>query len=181
MYPIFGLVGPSGSGKTTIILELLKQFPDQLAVIKSLTTRPRRGPEDDVFYDFISPKEMEQKKSAGLLFSISEYAGNAYAFDYKKTTEIVQKKCGIQALVESSFKQIRSAGFELNIIKIIPKGEIDQRSKEREREDAERSAVLYTPALRVINAFEEDGLKTAVSTIAEYTNKILKTYLTNSK
>lgn len=169
MHPILGFVGPSGVGKTTLMLELLNHVPDKVIPLKSLTTRPRRGPEDDVFYTFTTKEDIQARKQTGKIFSFSEYAENFYAFDREQVDKTLNEKIGLQALVENSLDQIHQAGYELIIIKVVPKGKIDQRSKEREIADIERAQTThYTPDLIVENSFEPNGLQEATQTILTF-------------
>lgn len=169
MFPIVGLVGPSGSGKSTIITEAIKQIPDLAAPLVSTSTRPRRGPEDDVYYEFVTQAEIEHRIRQGRAINISQYAGNTYIYDREVINEILNKRCGLNAVVESSLEPIKQAGYKLLIVKVIPAGKIDQRSEERIKADAERAKLEYTPNLIIENNFTDaNGLEKAVKQLVQF-------------
>jgi guanylate kinase len=73
------LVGPAGSGKTTIVERLIKQFPKDLTLSVSVTSRPPRPQEiDGVHYHFVSPEEFKAKLAKGEFFESEEVHGNHY-------------------------------------------------------------------------------------------------------
>lgn len=175
MFPIIGLVGPSGSGKSTIITEAIKQVPDLATPLISTSTRPRRGPEDDIYYEFVTQTEIEHRIHQGRAINISQYAGNTYIYDREVINEILNRRCGLNAIVESSLEPIKQAGYKLLIVKVIPVGKIDQRSEERIKADAERAKLEYTPDLIVENHFhDEHGLENAVTKLVEFIKQSAK-------
>jgi dTMP kinase len=84
---IFMFVGNSGSGKSTLELELVNQYPHLFSRVVSYTTRPidkvNRKEIDGLHYNFISLKEFEKMKSAGMFIQYTEYGGNYYASAYE--------------------------------------------------------------------------------------------------
>lgn len=166
MQPIIGLVGPSGSGKTTLIKEMLKRFPKKLAALKSLTTRPRRDADDKLFYDFISEKDMREKDRNNELIQISEYAGNLYGNDLMKTTELLQNKAGICALVEQGVKNFQEAGFNVIIVKILPEGGRISEDEARRSADTTRAQENLEADFEIVNSFSPGGLGRAMDDLA---------------
>lgn len=166
MRPIVGLVGPSGSGKTTLIEAMVKRFPERVGIFKSLTTRPRRGPEDDVNYDFVSADEMRKLEADGRLIQISEYAGNLYANDRRHADELLSKKIGICALVEQGVRNLQNAGYNVIVVKIVPEGGPGHRDEAREQADAERAKNGLSADFEIVNSFASGGLDAAIEEMA---------------
>lgn len=174
-YPFIGLVGPSGSGKTTLITEAIRHLPEHVAIMRSTTTRPRRGPEDDASYEFIARDEMLTRNEQGRLVNVSEYAGNLYAFDRDILNQTLQQRIGIQALVESAIDPLRDAGYDLRIVRIMPIGDIDQRSDARTTADKHRQALFsYTPDKIIENHFQQGGKEHAVETFLTYLRHLIQ-------
>ena len=162
MNHFFGFFGPSGAGKSTLLLELVRNLPDRLGIIKSLTTRARRGPEDDVFYRFISKEDLEAKRTNGTLLQVSEYAENFYANDKIEIDQLLEMKHGLMAIVEEGVKNFREAGYHVTIIRIIPKGNPQLNDEARANADATR-AKLHLPAdFELINDFAPGGKEAAL-------------------
>lgn len=71
------LLGETGAGKTTIANELIARAP-QVRRLKSVTTRSSRGPEDELWYDFVTTDAFDQMLGEGGLCEHTEYGNNAY-------------------------------------------------------------------------------------------------------
>lgn len=175
MRTIFGLVGSSGAGKTTLILEIVKRFHDAVAIVKSLTTRPKRGPEDDAFYDFVTVEELRQREKDGRLIQVSEYAGNLYANDRQELDALLKEKFGINALVEDGVNNLRRGGYNVTVIKVLPvhnagHTSVDPPNVIKERQDADRKrAQANLPADFILNnSFEPGGKEKAIERLAKY-------------
>lgn len=166
--PFVGLIGPSGSGKTTLITEALKQLPNQIRMMKSVTTRPRRGPEDDLSYEFVTREDMLARRDAGHLVNFSEYAGNFYGFDRRVLDETLAHHAGLQAIVESAVEPIRAGGYTLCIVRIIPEGIINQRSSDRAHADQARAKEHIEADLILHNRFEPGGLAMSTQTFIAF-------------
>jgi guanylate kinase len=166
MHPIIGLVGPSGSGKTTLIEAMLARFPERVAILKSLTTRPRRGPEDDPNYDFVSVEEMRRMERNGELVQVSEYAGNLYAHSRKHLDELLENRIGICALVEQGVRNLRNAGYDVKVIKITPHGG-EAKSEARAEADIKRAKDDIKADFEIVNSFEPGGLERAERDFAD--------------
>lgn len=162
MHSILGILGPSGAGKSTLILELLKRYPEQIGILKSLTTRAKREPEDELFYDFTTTADMLKRRDAGKLIQISEYAGNYYANDREITDALLGTKVGIMAIVEQGIRNFRNAGYDVKIIKIIPHRYHETSDEIRRRADEERAKLKLQPDKELVNSFEPGGKEKAV-------------------
>jgi guanylate kinase len=167
MRPIIGLVGPSGSGKSTLINEMIRRFPDRIALKKSLTTRPKRNEEDELSYFFVTVEELRRREAIGQLVQVSEYAGNFYADDRVYLDGLLSERAGAGALVEQGILNLRNAGYQVIIIRIVPEqAETGREDKERERADAERAKLTLPADITIVNAFTPGGLEKACQDLA---------------
>ncbi|MDD2785679.1 MAG: ATP-binding cassette domain-containing protein [Patescibacteria group bacterium] len=175
MHPILTLVGPSGSGKSTLIKALIAKYPDRVEITRSLTTRPKRNEEDDLFYTFTTPEDIKRRQAEGKLTHYAEYAGNLYATDREELTKILNHKIAIAALVEDGVRSLRKAGFEVVVIKIRPqttdnrRQELEVRGDEerRRKADRERAQTDLEADYEIVNSFETGGLERAIGELEE--------------
>jgi guanylate kinase len=172
MYPIIGLVASSGAGKSTLIMELLQRYP-KLAIVKSFTTRERRGIDDDFFYEFITNDELRQKEADGDLTHVSEYAGCHYTNDKTYLNKLLEEKVGIAALVESGVRFLREAGYKVYMIKVKPESHQESGDVKRLMADKEREAESLKPDLEVINSHSPGGKGKAIDQISEFLDTII--------
>ncbi len=172
MYPIIGLVAPSGAGKSTLIMEVLQRYP-KLAIVKSFTTRPRRGMDDDLFYEFITKDELREKENSGVLTHVSEYAGNYYTNDKKYLNELLKQKVGITALVESGVRFLREAGYQVYVIKIVPEAHKESCDVKRLIADKERQNESLPADLKVVNSHQPGGKGKAVEDICKFIDTVV--------
>lgn len=169
MHPIIGLVGPSGSGKSTLIQEMTRMYP-AVKIAKSLTTRPKRGAEDDLFYDFISLPRLRAMEAEGRLTHVSEYAGNYYTNDRLYLDSLLKDYYGIAALVESGVGYLRQAGYTIKVVKIKPLAYTLTSDAERLKADELRAANSIKADLEIVNSFEPGGLDRSVKVLSEFIN-----------
>ena len=169
MNTIFALVGSSRSGKSTLMKEVLGLIPDRVGIIKSFTTRAKRNTEeDDLFYDFLSLAEFEQKKADNAFAECIEHAGNFYGYEYATIDAVLAHKHGICAVVEYALPDLVRAGYSVAPIKITPINSeaicsaFYAQHTERENADAERAKIPVQFSGGIINSFEPGGKEKAV-------------------
>ena len=82
---------PSGGGKTSLCKALLDQYPDQLRVSRSVTTRkPRDHEVSGVHYDFVSQDEFNERKQKGEFVETALVHGNWYGTSKAQVEEALQ-------------------------------------------------------------------------------------------
>lgn len=168
MHPIIGFVGPSGAGKTTLMMELLRRMPERVGLVRSITTRPSRGPEDDMVFDRGARNDINRLRAEGHLFQISEYAGNVYANDRRSVDALLKNKIGMMAIVEQGVLNFRSAGYDVRIVRIVPRDNPAQTDQRRANADAERAHSGLSADLEVVNSFKPGGLEEALHQLTDF-------------
>lgn len=94
MYDVIVISGFSGSGKGTLVKQLVKSHKD-LKVIKSYTTRKKRGLDDD--YVFVSKEEFMEKANNDFFLEWNEYGSEFYG---TPRNEIIEKDGKLPVLLE---------------------------------------------------------------------------------
>ncbi|MFH1620957.1 MAG: hypothetical protein ABIB04_02635 [Patescibacteria group bacterium] len=173
MYKLIVFIGPTGAGKSSLMLELVRNLSDRLAIIKSLTSRPRRGSEDDHFYQFVSREEIEKRKTEGRIFQVTEYAENFYANDKQDMDRLLNSKYGLIALVEESIACFKDAGYDLIVVRIKPKNNPGVLDAIRTAEDTKHAAVPVKTDLELVNSFKPGGREQAIRQLFEFIHKTL--------
>jgi guanylate kinase len=167
MNPIIGLVGPSGSGKSTLIRTLVASHPEELDISKSLTSRAKRGDEDELFYDFTSVEDIRERQRKGQLTHYAEYAGNLYATDRNDLNRILSSKMAIAALVEDGVRSLQKAGYSVIVIKVRPAGYQETADVARKVADQKRAETDLKANFEIINSFEPGGLENSINKLEE--------------
>ena len=73
------LSGPSGCGKDTIISKVLDHLTGEAFLSVSMTTRERRGTEQDgVDYYFVTPEQFRENVENDLMLEYAQYGANFY-------------------------------------------------------------------------------------------------------
>ncbi len=171
LFPVIALIGESGGGKTSIIHAAIKELPDRLEVIKSLTTRPMRGADDLLNYDLVTHEEFERREKAGRLLQSVEAFGNRYGTDREYVNDILSKKIGIFVMVEEGIRQYQEAGYNVRVVRVIPKGHTPRGG--REDEDKKRKSAFGLNAdLTIVNEFVPEGFEKAVHGLVSYVQSI---------
>lgn len=173
MHTFIAIVATSGAGKSTLILNMLERFVKRLAIVKSLTTRPSRGVEDEPFYDIVSREEFERRRAAGRILQSVEYAGHLYGNDREHVDVVLRDRVGISALIESSVPTFRSLGYRVSVVKIVPaEGGLD-RGSERRIADAEQAKTDLAADLLLVNSFASGGKEHACDELATFVTSLL--------
>ena len=172
-HKLFAFVGPSGSGKTTLIKELIRAFSDEFEECISLTTRPRRGPEDDKFYRFITPDKLREKQEAGKLIQQVEYAGNFYANDRDLTDRQLKRSHCVMALTEQGVKNFIDAGYDVIVIRILPRGYEATSDEQRLQADQDRAKMSIPVHIEILNSFAPGGLESATVELKRLIKRII--------
>lgn len=170
--PIFAIVGPSGCGKTTLIERMIERYPDNLGVVRTVTTRNRREGEDDTHYQFVSDEEFTSLVLHGRLIQNGKtsYAGHYYDNDRLEIEELLALQFGICAWIESTVTLFRELGYSVFMVRVTPSGaNYMNRSSTRKVEDNARENIGPVPDKVIVNSFDEkDGLDVASDILASY-------------
>lgn len=109
------LAGPSGGGKTTVMNELLKSNTD-FELVRSATTRERRGDGNDGEYIYLSRNEFLLRCENGEMLEFTEYGGNLYGTPYSEIERISGSgKTPILILDLSGVKTLRTRILDFGI------------------------------------------------------------------
>lgn len=168
MYPLFTLVGPTQSGKTSIINGQLVRFPSAIEVVKSITTREPRDPDDELHYRFITFDEVDTIIKEGRLLQGIMYDGHFYGNDRDDVTRVLSRSCGINAMVEEAVMIFRRKHVDVRVIKNVPTGDWgSKRSQARQWSDRIREAAYsdVPQNLTVLNRFP-GGLADTIDRVA---------------
>lgn len=184
---LFVISAPSGAGKTTIIKELRKLHPELKFSVSATTRTKRWGENEGKDYYFISKEEFERRITANEFIEWEEVHGNYYG-----TLKSEVEKCitsGVNMLFDVDVKgalSIKKQFPECTTIFInAPKEDIINRLKSRNTESDDEvnkriarmeMELTYKDKFDFIveNKSDMDGLKSAVNTIIEIINKLIK-------
>lgn len=166
MHKIIAFVGPSRSGKSTLIRGLAELYPDRVCELKSLTTRPRRGPEDDATFDFTTPEEFKRLIAEKRLVQWVEYAENFYGNDRDVLDAQLQNRHGLLAMTEHGVKNFTEAQYTLFVIRVVPVGYTPTHVAARRAEDLLRSSAAIPVNFSLANYFCPGGLDRTKKSLA---------------
>jgi molybdopterin-guanine dinucleotide biosynthesis protein len=166
---IFGFVAKSGSGKTTMVEAAARELSDRLQVVRSATTRARRGPHDDVHYEFFNREDFERMVDGGEFVYHISYAGNRYGILKREIERVLSRTHGILALVEESVRLLRADGYTVHVMKIVTRGAPEFPDPVRRVADEARARDPLTASIVIENDFTRpDGLQRATSQLVEF-------------
>jgi guanylate kinase len=158
-HQIFGVVAQCGAGKSTLITSIAQRMPHLVEVVPSVTTRKRRGPEDDLFYRFVSLEEFEQLRRNFRLAEHLEYAGNFYGLERDVLDSLLSNWHGIMAVTQEGVLQLRAAGYPVVVIMLDSPGQPEFRDEVRQQADRERAQIALKPEHTIVNSFAPGGLE----------------------
>lgn len=170
-YPVFAVVGPSQRGKSELIKSMLARFPDSLAVLKTISTRDPREPDDAIFYDLVSDEKFAAMKAAGVLTQggNTEYAGAFYDNDRVTDDALLEERAGICAWVEPTVTLYRRLGYTVLMVRIVPDGVgWPPVNHKRAEADRKREVAAPPPNKLILNAYGKEGFARADDMLAAY-------------
>ena len=135
---------PSGAGKTTIVKELLKKYPNELAISVSATTRAKRKTETEgKDYFFLTENDFKNAVLENKFLEYEEVHGNFYGTLIRTVDDLVKK--GKTVLFDIDVKGARSVknkypGAILIFIKPPGKDVLKERLRGRKSESEETIA-----------------------------------------
>jgi len=174
--PVLALVGSSGVGKTTLLMEVLREMPDQVFPVRVHTNRAKRGPEDDIFCKFVTAEQITAMMRQGELAQYLEYGNNVYGCAKADIDWAIEQGIGAQAFVQTGVMDLRNAGYEVLPVKITS----DRRAVEdnfRRAADLERAKLPLDYILALHNSFEAGGLQKTVGQLTSLINSLIKAKL----
>ena len=126
--------GPSGVGKDTVIKELLKKLP--LNLIRTATTREKRGDED---YIFLGREEFLERIERGEFVEWAEVYGNIYGIPREELERALEKGDSIVRVdVQGAMTLMKKFPDSVFIFLSPPSvEELERRLKTRGREKAQ--------------------------------------------
>lgn len=139
--------GPGGVGKGTVVAELLRQFPGELWLSRSWTTREQRPGEADDAYVFASRVDFESKVDQEGFLEHAEFLGNLYG------TPVPDPPPGTVQILEidvQGARQVSEKGLEHLLIFLEAPSVEEQQARLRGRGDPEEKVQQ-----RLKKAFEE--------------------------
>lgn len=175
MGQVIALVGPSQAGKTTLTLAAVDAHPDKFAVLKSVTTRVWREPQDARFYDFITVEQFLDLEQRNELLTSVTLAGHHYGTPRVELERLITTHHVLWAMLETSALAMRASKYPTRIVKIIP----EQRNLSlvnagiitaRSAEDEARAKIELAPDFTLINSFIPGGREHALQEFIAYLN-----------
>ena len=169
---IFALVGSSGVGKTYLAEHIVRKM-NNVEIIRSTTTRPSRGVDDEKHYSFISVEEFEKRADAKGFVNSTFYAGNWYGYEFAELNAVLSRANGIFAILEPVVAQIKDAGYEVKTIHVVsdkedPAEHINRHiPEERKQADRERAQHHLEYDLQIVNSFDDRG-HAAIQNLIEF-------------
>jgi len=171
---IFILVGPSGCGKSVLIIEAIRKLNENLAIVKSTTTREKRSVEDELFYDFVDFGDFLRKERESEFIEIIRYAGNYYGLLKKNADNVISTKHGICAATEHGVIALMRAGYNVRAVKITPRHNPEYDNHRRVREDKARAKLHITYQKEIINSFKKGGKEKAAEELINYIKSFVR-------
>jgi guanylate kinase len=180
---IFGLYASTGDGKTALINAVVvsQALVGKIQIIKSTTTRPREGRDNNGSYNFVTIDEFEKMCVAGRFIETVTYGGNLYGFDYDGVDQALAHAHGICAITKNRILNLRESGYSVVPIEIIAVGNEDNKSQfyaqnpSRRNDDEAMAKIIVDSAHVIVNNFAPGGLYKATQEIVDLIIRFNKT------
>ncbi len=147
---IFVISAPSGTGKTTLARLLIQEFPHDLGVSCSCTTRPpRQGEVDGEHYHFLSEEEFASYRQEGAFLEEVHLFGYSYGTLEQEVAALhVAGKHVILTLDTQGLRQVKKRFDQVVSIFMSPPSEQIQLERmlqrQTEQEETVRLRLAYT-------------------------------------
>lgn len=169
------LSGPSGSGKNTIIKEVMKSQPS-LKIMKTCTTRKRRGEGDDAYY-FLTEQEFKDKLKNNEFFEYEQvHKGLYYGVLKSSINKVLGKDIYLKDIDVNGYMKLKKefgenvCGIYLDVPKkvlidrLLKRGESEESAKKRlSRFEYEKS---FSSKYDLV--IKNDDLKTTANEIIKF-------------
>ena len=165
---ILVFLGTSGCGKTTLMRALAERFPHHVRLVRSVTTRARRGTEeDDLFYDFLSEDAFEHSVACGeIVLACRGIHGHSYGV-LKQTLEELGTFVGVLAVASTHVDTYRAYFNDLWLFQIVATG-ASGREGRVEHAVSRETLLSVAPTTVIENDFlDSDGLASAQEHVFE--------------
>lgn len=172
-FPIIVLVGNQQSGKSTLIKEMLARVPE-LRVLRSITTRAPREPDDAIFYRFTSRFIFRLLRFFGLIIQAVKYGENFYGNTWWDFKGVLLFHTGIAAVTQEGVLTLRAQGHRVIAINVVrPPGEFTLENTPRGHDDARRREIPIAYNATIVNSFEPGGLTKATNELETFIRSTL--------
>jgi guanylate kinase len=138
MGPLILISGPSGSGKSTVVSEVLKVCTHPLRSAVSVTTRPKRGYEQEgVHYHFWTREQFQEGLRQGHFLEWALVHDAYYGTPRSEVDHYRSQGIGVILIIDvQGASQIRQMYPDhLSIFLRVPAGEYERRIRDRGSED----------------------------------------------
>jgi len=124
------VTGLPGSGRRNMVAERLRRMesmggPDQMAIIKTATTRKPRGLTDSLYYDFLTSEQFAAKDAADELMQVATYGNVSYGIERAAAQEVLKNRDGICILLESRIDELMQLGFPVFVTEMNMPPDLD--------------------------------------------------------
>ncbi len=146
--------GPSGAGKDTIVNEL-KKINNNIWLSVSMTTREKRGKEEDgIDYFFVTEEEFKEKINNDELLEYAIYNNNYYGTPKEKIQKYLNKGIDVLLIIEiQGALKVKEKVDDALFIFILPPSmeELRKRLTNRNTETKEKILERFKKAYQEIN------------------------------
>lgn len=110
--------GPTGIGKTTQMQRVIDTRPDLCTAVRSVTTRARRGPDDDIWYRFVTREEKGRFDPDDVVSDV-EFRGESYVLLRSEIDAALQRApVAFMAVMTPVIAMLRERGIPLVLLRM---------------------------------------------------------------